>query len=78
MYTEKELARFCRNIMNLRKIHGLSKAKMAVILGISCKTLEILESGTIPKRLSCEVIVNAANYFNISPHQLFINEIHTE
>ncbi len=71
MYTDKDLTRFCQNIKALRTMHNLSKTKMASMLKISKKSLETIESGTIPKRLSLEILTAVIIHFGITPHELF-------
>ena len=46
---------FCKNIKNLRISNNLSKKDMAQRLGISIRTLNIIESGELPKRLSTKI-----------------------
>jgi len=52
MNNEQMMLNLCRNISYLRKKHNLSKSKMAKILGISVKSLNLIESGVIPSRLN--------------------------
>lgn len=63
---------FCRNLRNLRKAHGLSKKKMAGILGIGVKSLTLLEHDIIPPRLGCEMLFRASRYFKIKVCELFL------
>lgn len=71
MDTNKELRFFCENLHRLRMAHGLSKTKMTAILGISVKTLTLVESGIVPSRLGSSVLLRIHRYFGIKPHQLF-------
>ena len=60
----------CENIRRLRKSEGLSKNKMAKILGISVKSLNSLEKSIIPKRLGLEVLIRIRNTFGILPKDI--------
>lgn len=62
---------FGKNIAYLRKSSGLSKSKMAKILGIGIKSLEKLESGIIPPRLSSRIIFNIYYSFGVLPKDQF-------
>jgi len=55
MDTNKEIQLFCSNITWLRKKHGLTKKTMAAALGIGLYTLNKLEAGQLPPRLSCRI-----------------------
>lgn len=57
---------FCHNVSALRKRHCLSKKKMARILGIGIASLDKIERGVIPKRMSCDVLIRLGKYFDIS------------
>ena len=57
----------CQNILLLRMIHGLTKKKMSQILGISISSLNKIEQGKLPPRLSVSVIFRICEYFGISP-----------
>ncbi len=58
---------FCRNILLLRKSHGLSKKEMSQILGISICSLNKIEQGELPPRLSVSVVFQLYKFFGISP-----------
>ena len=62
----------CQNICYLRKRHGLTKSRMAAIMGIGVKSLTMLENGSIPKRLGCDVLWNISRYFHVSIKDLFL------
>ena len=62
---------FCQNIRTLREEHGYSLQTMAKILHISVKTLSLLESGTLPKHTSANIIFLLSRHFNIPPKELF-------
>ena len=61
----------CQNIKLLRQKHNLSKTQMSQILGVSIKTLNRLEDGFLPPRISCELIFRIQRQFGIQPRQLF-------
>ena len=61
----------CQNIKFLRQKHKLSKNKMSQIFGVSVKTLNSIENGILPPRMSCEPIFRIQGYFSIRPSQLF-------
>ncbi len=63
---------FCRNIKKLRVSHNLTKTEMAKILKISMHTLNKIESGELPKRLTVKVIYAIVDEFDISADDLFI------
>lgn len=58
---------FMHNIAYLRNHYGLSKKKMAEILEISVKTLNKIENGIFPRKLTVNVVINIKKHFNISP-----------
>ena len=66
-----EVKIFCQNVKTLRKLYGYPKVKMAKILGIGVKSLSLIESGVIPPKLKCDVLVRIANAFGISPSSMF-------
>ena len=61
----------CQNIKFLRQKHKLTKTQMSQILGVSIKTLNRLENGILPPRISCELIFRIQRHFGIQPRQLF-------
>lgn len=62
---------FCQNMRALREEHGYSLREMAKILHISVKTLSLLESGTLPRRTSANIIFLLSRHFDIPPKELF-------
>ena len=62
---------FCTNIRNLRIKNGLSKKKMAKILGIGVNSLCRLEAGEVPPRLGCHILYRIWEHFNISADSMF-------
>ena len=67
-----ELSTFCHNIRHLRLKNGYSLSKMAKTLGVSIKTLRIIETGSIPKHLGSAVVFRAAVHFDIRASALFL------
>ena len=47
---------FCENIKKIRKNKRLNKKEMANLLGISVYSLNVIEGGKLPHRLSVEII----------------------
>ena len=66
---------FCNNIVNLRKIFRLSKREMAKKLRIGVKSLTMIESGQVPKRLSVEVLFWVHENFGITPGEICTNDV---
>ena len=71
MNKKNELILFCRNIKMLREEYNISKEEMAKILGISQKTLSLIENDIIIPQLSLKVVFRTARYFGIEPAYLF-------
>ena len=68
---ETDIEQFLENIASLRKHYGLSKKRMAQILGIGIGSYNKLEQGIFPERLTVDVIFNMTKYFKITPANLF-------
>ena len=62
---------FCDNIRLLRAVLGLSKKEMARKIHISVASLNKLESGILPPRLCCDLIIYINWEFGILPSQMF-------
>ena len=62
---------FFYNIVWLRKHYGLSKKEMAHKLHIGLWTLNKIERGELPPRLSCDVVFSAHRNFGIRCSDLF-------
>ena len=58
---------FAHNIRWLRKKYGLSKKKMAELLGIGLWSLNRLERGEIPPRMTIDILFAVQKHFGISP-----------
>ena len=62
---------FCENVKKIRENKKLSKRAMAELLGISVYSLNLLERGKVPHRLSIDIVYNINSSFGISPNELF-------
>lgn len=67
--TDKEIENFLHNVKWLRKHYGLSKKRMAELLKISIKTLNKIENGELPPKLSSNILLNIYYYFGIRPNE---------
>lgn len=63
---------FTHNIISLRRKAGLSKKAMAALLHISIYSLNQLEKGQIPPRMSCEVLLEIHQHFHVSPNTMLM------
>ena len=68
---EQEIDNFAHNVKFLREKHNISKTKMAQMLGVSFKSLNKIENGQIPKRLSVGIVFRIEQYFGVKCHLLF-------
>ena len=66
-----ELIIFTKNITYLRNKNNLSKKEMARLLGIGASSLNKLENGEIPGKMSASVILKTSKAFNMRPCELF-------
>ena len=60
-----------QNLVWLRHHHGISKARMAKLLGIGAKTMNRIESGEFPPGISVRVIFRASRTFHVAAKDLF-------
>lgn len=65
-WNDRELENFMHNIAWLRRKHGLSKAKMAGLLGVGVPTLNKLERGELPPCLGVEIFFKLRDAFGVS------------
>ncbi len=72
MTHKKYTAALCYNIKQLRLTNQLSKRKMARLLGISTRSLTMIERGEIPPRLTCKILFQVCGTFYITPDRLFV------
>jgi len=68
---EGQLNNFMQNLINIRRYYGISKKRMAQLLGISLPSLNQLETLSLPGRLSVEVLVRMCRQFRLAPDALF-------
>lgn len=66
---------FCENVKRLRQKEKLSKREMSKILGIGVKTLTAIESGIIPPRMGCTMLLKIHKSFGIRPEDMFADLI---
>ena len=72
---DEEIITFCQNIKILRERNGLSKKKMAEILGIGVKSLSNLEQGIMPPKMGTNIIFKISQHFKIKPCELFCSSV---
>ncbi len=58
-----EINNFIKNVAYLRKKSGLSKKEMANVLNISIYTLNKIERGELPQKISVEIVFNLQKHF---------------
>lgn len=68
---KKEMENFLYNVKWLRHRHGLSKKRMAELLGIGLWSLNKIENGEMPPKLDIGIIVQIKNHFGIYPKEQF-------
>ena len=69
---------FTNNVVWLRKINNISKRKMCEILEIGIGSLNKIEKGILPPRLSVDVLFAIAHYFEISAEKLVGEKLNEE
>lgn len=69
--SREEAENFMFNVAWLRKKYGLSKVKMAKLLGIGVGSLNKIEKGELPPRMSVDVVFNIHKHFGILPKKQF-------
>ena len=62
---------FRRNLIILRKMHGLTQKQMAQIMDCSLYCLRKAEQGIFVRTLYIDSVENLCRYFHISPYALF-------
>lgn len=70
-----DIQNLLHNIAWLRKHHGLSNKKMAELLHISIPSLNKIENGVLPKRLSANVLFHLYNHFHLTPYELLTQRL---
>lgn len=62
---------FCKNVKYLREKNNLSGTKMSKKLGITIKSLDMIESGKLPPRLSVHILDLIEESFGIPNKDMF-------
>ena len=75
MNNERQLATFCKNVTYLREKKQLTKKQMANIMGVNVNTLNSIENGVVPSKLSSRVLINLYNHFHISLDTFFNKDL---
>lgn len=68
---ENEWEIFSQNIKKIRKEQGLSKKSMAKRLKIGIQSLNKIENGELPPRLSVQIFFEIYKEFHIHPKDQF-------
>lgn len=68
---QREIENFAHNVAWLRKHYGISKKKMAELLWIGIWSLNKIEKGEIPTRLSVEILFDIHKCFGACPAAQF-------
>ena len=68
MSSKGDFQNICANIRYLRMTHGLSRTVMARKLGITIKTLDLLESGIMPRSCTVRLLFHIQKNFGVSPY----------
>ncbi len=71
MENRREVIIFLENIKRLREEKGYSKREMAKRLKIGLYSINKIESGELPPRLSIDVLDNIEKEFKIYPADMF-------
>ena len=71
MRAEQYAEIFGANILKIRKKRNLTQRQMAEILDVSVRTLRLLEKGITPKRVTCGIIFDICDEFDVNPNDLF-------
>ena len=61
------ICNFCKKFHQIRVDNKLSKEKMAKALGITVYLVRKIESGILPPRLGCSILMNIYNAFGVLP-----------
>lgn len=68
------LSFFCRNLHVLRLRHGLSLMEMAALLQLPPAELAAIESGTVPRSVTVDVLFHILTHFGIRPGQMLSDD----
>lgn len=72
MSKSAESRQLCANIRDLRERAGLSKTRMAKIMGVTTATLTKIEEGTLPRRVGVKVLFRLSDQFGIRLNRFFL------
>lgn len=72
MSKSAEIKQLCANIRYLRERAGLSKTRMAKIMGVTTATLTKIEEGTLPRRTGVKVLLRLSDRFGIRLNHFFL------
>lgn len=72
MSKSAESRQLCANIRYLRERAGLSKTRMAKIMGVTTATLTKIEEGTLPRRTGVKVLLRLSDRFGIRLNCFFL------
>ena len=62
---------FLSNVAWIRKKYGISKRKMSKALKISVESLNKIENGILPPKISIDIVFNIYISFGIEPKAMF-------
>ncbi len=70
-----EMEIFLKNVTWIRRHYGLSKKRMAELLGIGIASLNKIENGEMPQRLGVEIVFRICDKFGLSPEEQFSQKL---
>ncbi|PWM81108.1 MAG: hypothetical protein DBY31_06590 [Succinivibrio sp.] len=68
---KKQLICIGSNIKEQRINRGLAQTELAYILDVSVESINNIEEGKKSNQLSLELLLDIANFFKVSPEELF-------
>lgn len=72
MSKEEAIKQLCTNLRFLRERTGLSKTRMAKIMGVTTATLTKIEEGTLPRRTGVKSLLRLSDRFGIRLNHFFV------
>lgn len=75
MIATEEMEIFLRNVTWVRRHYGISKKRMAELLGIGVASLNKIENGQMPERLGVEIVFRIHDLFGIPPKNQFSQKL---
>ncbi len=70
-----EMEIFLKNVTWLRRHYGISKKRMAGLLGIGIASLNKIEEGKMPERLGVETVFRIYDKFGVLPENQFSEKL---